>query len=245
MSQYQAIKSKYPDCLLFFRLGDFYELFGDDAKKAAKELDIVLTSRGAGKEQKVPMCGVPYHAVENYLNRLLEKGYKVAICEQLEEAKPGKGIVKRDVVRVVTPGTILNAAYLDQANNGNITLYGISAMCRQQSRGFPGFIMFISNYFFIMLQTFFQKFWQSVEIARSKNDINKGCLFHQELSNLRIVGHTPPNRNDKFGVFAFLIFHIPQKPQCSLFSGFSDRAGIENDDIRILRVRGPLITLFF
>lgn len=127
MSQYQAIKSKYPDCLLFFRLGDFYELFGDDAKKAAKELDIVLTSRGAGKEQKVPMCGVPYHAVENYLNRLLEKGYKVAICEQLEEAKPGKGIVKRDVVRVVTPGTILNAAYLDQANNNYIL-----SLCHKQ-----------------------------------------------------------------------------------------------------------------
>lgn len=120
MSQYQAIKSEYSDCLLFFRLGDFYELFGDDAKKAAKELDIVLTSRGAGKDQKVPMCGVPYHAAENYLNRLLEKGYKVAICEQLEEAKPGKGIVKRDVVRVVTPGTILNSAYLDQANNNYI-----------------------------------------------------------------------------------------------------------------------------
>lgn len=120
MTQYQAIKSEYPGCLLFFRLGDFYELFGDDAKKAAKELDIVLTSRGMGKEQKVPMCGVPYHAAESYLNRLLERGYKVAICEQLEEAKPGKGIVKRDVVRVVTPGTILNSAYLDQAKNNYI-----------------------------------------------------------------------------------------------------------------------------
>lgn len=120
MNQYQAIKSKYQDCLLFFRLGDFYELFGEDAEKAAKELDIVLTSRGVGKDQKVPMCGVPYHAAENYLNRLLEKGYKVAICEQLEEAKPGKGIVKRDVVQVVTPGTILNSAYLDQARNNYI-----------------------------------------------------------------------------------------------------------------------------
>lgn len=81
MAQYQAIKSEYPGCLLFYRLGDFYELFGDDAKKAAKELDIVLTSRGTGNNQKTPMCGVPYHAAENYLNRLLEKGYKVAICE--------------------------------------------------------------------------------------------------------------------------------------------------------------------
>lgn len=120
MNQYQSIKEQYPDCLLFFRLGDFYELFGEDAKQAARELDIVLTSRGVGKNKKVPMCGVPYHAAENYLNRLLEKGYKVAICEQLEEAKPGKGIVKRDVVRVATPGTVLNPAFLDQANNNYI-----------------------------------------------------------------------------------------------------------------------------
>lgn len=120
MNQYLSIKKNYPDCLLFFRLGDFYELFGEDAVKAAKELDIVLTSRGVGKDAKVPMCGVPYHAAENYLNRLLEKGYKVAICEQLEEAKPGKGIVKRDVVRVATPGTVLNPAYLDQSNNNYI-----------------------------------------------------------------------------------------------------------------------------
>ncbi len=120
MSQYQAIKSEYPDCLLFFRLGDFYEMFGEDAKKAAKELDIVLTSRGAGKDKKIPMCGVPYHAAENYLNRLLEKGYKIAVCEQLEEAGPGKGLVKRDVVRVVTPGTILNDAFLDQSTNNYI-----------------------------------------------------------------------------------------------------------------------------
>jgi len=120
MNQYLSIKKKYSDCLLFFRLGDFYELFGEDAVKAAKELDIVLTSRGVGKDEKVPMCGVPYHAAENYLNRLLEKGYKVAICEQLEEAKPGKGIVKRDVVRIATPGTVLNPAYLDQSNNNYI-----------------------------------------------------------------------------------------------------------------------------
>lgn len=120
MTQFQAIKSEYPGCLLFYRLGDFYELFGDDAKKAAKELDIVLTSRGTGNNQKVPMCGVPYHAAENYLNRLLEKGYKVAICEQLEEANASKGIVKRDVVRVVTPGTILNSTFLDKAQNNYI-----------------------------------------------------------------------------------------------------------------------------
>lgn len=124
MNQYQSIKNKYPDCLLFFRLGDFYELFGEDAIKASKELEIVLTSRGVSKDKKVPMCGVPYHAVDGYLKRLLEKGYKIAICEQLEEAKPGKGIVKRDVVRVITPGTVLEPAYLEQGeNNYIISLY--------------------------------------------------------------------------------------------------------------------------
>lgn len=124
MNQYQSIKKRYPDCLLFFRLGDFYELFGEDAVKASRELEIVLTSRGVSKDKKVPMCGVPYHAVDGYLKRLLEKGYKIAICEQLEEAKPGKGIVKRDVIRVVTPGTILDPAYLEQGeNNFIISLY--------------------------------------------------------------------------------------------------------------------------
>ncbi len=120
MDQYRAIKKQYPDCLLFFRLGDFYELFGTDAEKAAKELQIVLTSREIGKNQRTPMCGVPYHAADSYLKRLLDSGYKVAICEQLEEPKPGKNLVKRDVVRVLTPGTVLNPIFLDQEKNNYI-----------------------------------------------------------------------------------------------------------------------------
>ncbi|KUK31817.1 MAG: DNA mismatch repair protein MutS [Thermoanaerobacterales bacterium 50_218] len=120
MRQYQEIKNQYPDCLLFFRLGDFYELFAEDARIAAQELEIVLTSREAGKNNRIPMCGVPYHAADVYIKRLLEKGYKIAICEQLEEAKPGKGIVKRDVVRVLTPGTILDYTFLDQSKNNFI-----------------------------------------------------------------------------------------------------------------------------
>lgn len=131
MNQYQAIKKRYPDCLLFFRLGDFYELFGDDAIKASRELEIVLTSRGLNKDNKVPMCGFPYHAVEGYLKRLLENGHKIAICEQLEEAKPGKGLVKRDVVRVITPGTVLNPAYLEQGQNNFI----LSLYQRKESAG--------------------------------------------------------------------------------------------------------------
>lgn len=122
MQQYTRIKSQYPDTLLFFRLGDFYELFGDDAKIAAKVLDITLTSRDRSKENPIPMCGVPYHAVDGYLEKLIKHGFRVAICEQLEDPKTAKGVVKRDVVRVVTPGTYLEA---DVEDNSNIYLAGI------------------------------------------------------------------------------------------------------------------------
>lgn len=131
MEQYQAIKGQYPDCLLFFRLGDFYELFGEDARVASRELQIVLTSREIGKNQKTPMCGVPYHAAEGYLKKLLDCGHKVAICEQLEEPRPGKTLVKRDVVRVLTPGTILNPIFLEQEKNN----YIISVTIRKDNLG--------------------------------------------------------------------------------------------------------------
>ena len=111
LRQYQAIKEQYSDCLLFFRLGDFYEMFNDDAKIAAKELSIVLTSRDSGNGNRMPMCGVPYHAANNYIARLIEKGYKVAICEQLEDPKLVKGLVKRDVIRVITPGTMMDMCW--------------------------------------------------------------------------------------------------------------------------------------
>ena len=118
MEQYRAVKQQHPEDLLMFRLGDFYELFFADAELAARELEITLTSREAGNNQRIPMCGVPYHAVDGYLSRLIAKGYRVAICEQVEDPKLVKGIVKREVVRVVTPGTILaEAALADRGNN--------------------------------------------------------------------------------------------------------------------------------
>ncbi len=115
MKQYFQIKEQYPDCLLFFRLGDFYELFMEDAKIGSQILDITLTSRDRGKDGRVPMCGVPYHAVDSYLNKLVKAGYKVAICEQMTE--PGKGLVEREVVRVVTPGTMLDEKSLEKKEN--------------------------------------------------------------------------------------------------------------------------------
>ncbi len=120
MKQYMETKSQYQDCILFYRLGDFYEMFFDDALTASRELEITLTGKNCGQEERAPMCGVPYHAVEGYLNKLVSKGYKVAICEQLEDPKTAKGLVKRDVVRIVTPGTNLDPQALDETKNNYI-----------------------------------------------------------------------------------------------------------------------------
>jgi DNA mismatch repair protein MutS len=117
MRQYSAIKKQHPNALLFFRLGDFYELFFEDAVVAARELQITLTSRNKEKDQAIPMCGVPYHAAENYLSRLLRKGFKVAICEQMEDPKVAKKLVRREVTRVLTPGTALDASVSSEENN--------------------------------------------------------------------------------------------------------------------------------
>ena len=120
MQQYMQTKKEYPDCILFYRLGDFYEMFFDDALTASKELEITLTGKNCGLEERAPMCGVPYHAVDGYLNRLVSKGYKVAICEQMEDPATAKGLVKRDVVRIVTPGTNLDTQGLDETKNNYI-----------------------------------------------------------------------------------------------------------------------------
>ncbi len=133
MQQYIETKKDYPDCILFYRLGDFYEMFFEDALTASKELEITLTGKNCGQDERAPMCGVPFHALESYLNKLVAKGYKVAICEQMEEPKQTRGLVKREVVRIVTPGTNLDAQALDETRNNYIMCivcledtYGIS-----------------------------------------------------------------------------------------------------------------------
>ena len=124
MKQYLQVKEQYKDCLLFFRLGDFYEMFFDDALIASKVLELTLTGRNCGQEEKAPMCGVPYHSVQSYIARLVKQGYKVAICEQMEDPALAKDIVKRDVVRVVTPGTAnLDMALSDSTNNFLACIY--------------------------------------------------------------------------------------------------------------------------
>ena len=120
MQNYLDTKEKYKDCILFYRLGDFYEMFFDDAITASKELELTLTGKDCGLEERAPMCGIPHHAVNTYIPRLVEKGYKVAICEQLEDPRFAKGIVKRDVVKIVTPGTITDLTMLDEKKNNYI-----------------------------------------------------------------------------------------------------------------------------
>lgn len=117
MKQYFEVKKDYGDAILMFRLGDFYEMFFDDAKTASKELDLVLTGRDCGQEERAPMCGVPFHSADGYIAKLVGKGYKVAICEQIEDPKAAKGIVKRGVIRVITPGTVIESSMLDEGRN--------------------------------------------------------------------------------------------------------------------------------
>ena len=117
MQHYVDTKEKYKDCILFYRLGDFYEMFFDDAVTVSKELELTLTGRDCGLEERAPMCGVPFHSADGYISRLVKNGHKVAICEQLEDPKKTKDIVKRDVIKIITPGTLDDTAVLDESKN--------------------------------------------------------------------------------------------------------------------------------
>ena len=134
MQHYLATKEEYPDCILFYRLGDFYEMFFDDARCVSAELELTLTGKDCGLEERAPMCGIPYHAADTYIAKLIERGHRVAICEQVEDPKQAKGMVKREVIRVVTPGTVLSGEELDETRNNYLMAvvclsdhFGISA----------------------------------------------------------------------------------------------------------------------
>ena len=133
MKTYLEIKNEHDDCIVFFRLGDFYEMFFDDALTGSKEMEITLTGKNCGLDERAPMCGVPHHAVDQYINKLVSKGYKVCIVEQTEDPSQAKGLVKREVVRIVTPGTNMDSASLDEGKNNYIMsivyigdMYGVS-----------------------------------------------------------------------------------------------------------------------
>ena len=125
MQQYLQIKEENPDCLILFRLGDFYELFFDDAKTVSRELELTLTGRACGMEERAPMCGVPFHSADSYIPKLVERGHKVAICEQMEDPAEAKGLVRREVVRIITPGTIDIAGSTE--NDENIFIASVFA----------------------------------------------------------------------------------------------------------------------
>ena len=123
MVHYLEIKEKYPDTIIFYRLGDFYEMFFEDAELVSHELELTLTGRNAGLEERVPMCGIPYHAYSSYVTKLINRGYKVAICEQLEDPKLAKGIVDRDVIQVITRGTLMDNLVSEKDNNYLASIY--------------------------------------------------------------------------------------------------------------------------
>ena len=129
MQQYLNIKEQYPGTILFYRLGDFYEMFFEDAKLVSRELELTLTGKDCGLSERAPMCGVPYHAVDTYLQKLIEKGYKVAICEQMTDPATTKGLVEREVIRVVTPGTVIESNMLEDRKANYI-----AAICLQKNR---------------------------------------------------------------------------------------------------------------
>ena len=120
MQQYLSIKEQNKDTIVLFRVGDFYEMFFDDAKLASKELELTLTGKDCGLEERAPMCGVPFHSVETYIARLVAKGYKVGICEQTEDPAKAKGLVRREIIRIVTPGTVMESAMLNDSSNNFI-----------------------------------------------------------------------------------------------------------------------------
>ena len=124
MEQYFEVKNNYKDCLLFYRLGDFYEMFFDDAIVASRELELTLTGRDCGEAERAPMCGVPFHSVDTYIGKLIEKGYKIAICEQMEDPSLAKGLVRRDVTRIISKGTLIESNLLtDKKNNFLSAIY--------------------------------------------------------------------------------------------------------------------------
>ncbi len=144
MRQYMEMKEKYPGMILFFRLGDFYEMFFDDAELVSRELELTLTGKSCGLKERAPMCGVPFHSAETYINRLIEKGYKVAICEQMEDPATAKGLVKRDVIRVVTPGTVIEQSMLDERRNSYLL-----SVCLEGNRAGLAFADVSTGEFFV------------------------------------------------------------------------------------------------
>ena len=181
MTHYLETKKAYPDCLLFYRLGDFYEMFFEDARLASKELELTLTGKECGLEERAPMCGVPFHAADSYINRLVKRGYKVAVAEQMEDPKLAKGLVKREVIRVVTPGTVTAAGALEEEKNNYL-----AAVSEDNGRYGLAFADISTGSFFVTeadgrkeLGDILAEF-HPAELLKRKNLSLDGCLRHEE-----------------------------------------------------------------
>ena len=181
MTHYLETKKAYPDCLLFYRLGDFYEMFFEDARLASKELELTLTGKECGLEERAPMCGVPFHAADSYINRLVKRGYKVAVAEQMEDPKLAKGLVKREVIRVVTPGTVTAAGALEEEKNNYL-----AAVSEENGRYGLAFADISTGSFFVTeadgrkeLGDILAEF-RPAELLKRKNLSLDGCLRHEE-----------------------------------------------------------------
>ena len=181
MTHYLETKKAYPDCLLFYRLGDFYEMFFEDARLASKELELTLTGKECGLEERAPMCGVPFHAADSYINRLVKRGYKVAVAEQMEDPKLAKGLVKREVIRVVTPGTVTAAGALEEEKNNYL-----AAVSEDNGRYGLAFADISTGGFFVTeadsrkeLGDILAEF-HPAELLKRKNLSLDGCLRHEE-----------------------------------------------------------------
>lgn len=181
MTHYLETKKAYPDCLLFYRLGDFYEMFFEDARLASKELELTLTGKECGLEERAPMCGVPFHAADSYINRLVKRGYKVAVAEQMEDPKLAKGLVKREVIRVVTPGTVTAAGALEEEKNNYL-----AAVSEENGRYGLAFADISTGSFFVTEADGRKEFgdilaeFHPAELLKRKTLSLDGCLRHEE-----------------------------------------------------------------
>ena len=239
MQSYLNTKEQYKDCMLFYRLGDFYEMFFDDAIVASRELEITLTSRACGLDEKAPMCGVPHHAVDMYISRLIAKGYKVAICEQLEDPKKTKGIVKRDVIRVVTPGTLIETNMLEEKKNNYIMsivkkgLYYGLAICDISTGDFYATQIKLSENNFEKLLDEYARYSPAeivVNTAMGNSEKELNILKDRNNTFITVRDDSNFNENDKLILNLYTIVDGFDKPKDSL----------ENETLIVTAVNGLL-----
>jgi DNA mismatch repair protein MutS len=222
MQQYLEIKEQCKDCILFFRLGDFYEMFFEDAEIASRELELVLTGRDCGLEKRAPMCGVPYHSAEGYIARLIEKGYKVAICEQVEDPALAKGIVKREIIRIVTPGTLIDNNMLDEKKNNYICCLSM------EEEGFALSVCDISTGEFLVTSSK-DKYTKSIDELSKFNPSELLIVNNQYVENNKFLGIL----KEKFQLLLSIIDYDSEKRNILLNRLNIDDGSFSDEEIKV------------